>query len=145
MSQKTSYHIWDKVFKNGLNKICGSQPLTNLKGYDLLKSSNFLKAVFRKFDLVHSWILCSILHYLSRITVSMVNNQTRIWAPFDPFHVSGLLLYPLKTLENLNLLTFLRALERGQLQRSVTFIRGGCNFSAKNKLKSWIFNDKRSL
>ena len=29
--------IWDKVLKNGPSKICGSHPLKNLKGYDLLK------------------------------------------------------------------------------------------------------------
>ena len=27
---------WDKVFKNGLSKVCGRQPLKNLKGYGLL-------------------------------------------------------------------------------------------------------------
>ena len=36
-----------KVFKNGPSKICGRKPLKNL---------NFLKAVFYKFYLVHSWI-----------------------------------------------------------------------------------------
>ena len=51
--------IWVKVFKNGASKICGRQPLKNLKWHDLL-SSNFLKAVFHKFYLVHSWILCPI-------------------------------------------------------------------------------------
>ena len=30
-------HIWDKLFKSGLSKFCGRQPLKNLKGYDLLK------------------------------------------------------------------------------------------------------------
>ena len=25
---------WDKVFKNGRSKICGWQPLKNLKGYE---------------------------------------------------------------------------------------------------------------
>ena len=49
--------IWDKVFKNEPGKISGRQPLKNLKGYGLLKGdhtpSNFLKAVFRKFYLVH--------------------------------------------------------------------------------------------
>ena len=25
--------IWDKVFKNGLSKVCGRQPLNNLKLY----------------------------------------------------------------------------------------------------------------
>ena len=28
-------HIWDKVFKSGPSKICGRQPLKNLKGYGL--------------------------------------------------------------------------------------------------------------
>ena len=28
--------IWDKVFKNGPGKICGRQPLKNLKGHGLL-------------------------------------------------------------------------------------------------------------
>ena len=28
---------WDKVFKNGLSKDCGRQPLKNLKGYGLLR------------------------------------------------------------------------------------------------------------
>ena len=51
-------NIWDKVFKNGPNKFCGRQPLKNLKGHGLPKAdhipSNFLKAVFHKFYLVHS-------------------------------------------------------------------------------------------
>ena len=50
--------VWDKVFKNGPSKICGKQPLKNLKEYGLLKAdhtlSNFLKAVFHKFYLLHS-------------------------------------------------------------------------------------------
>ena len=29
-------NIWDKVFKNGPSKICGRQPLKNVKGYGLL-------------------------------------------------------------------------------------------------------------
>ena len=31
--------IWEKEFKNGPSKICGRQPLKNLKGYGLLKSN----------------------------------------------------------------------------------------------------------
>ena len=58
------YAIWGKVFKSGPSKIFGRQPLKNLKGYGLPKAdhipSNFLKAVFHKFYLVHSWILCPI-------------------------------------------------------------------------------------
>ena len=56
--------IWDKLFKNGPSKICGRQPLKNLKRYGLPKAdhalSNFLKACIHKFDLVHSWVLCPI-------------------------------------------------------------------------------------
>ena len=44
---------WDKLFKNGPSKICGRQPLKNLKGFNLSKAdhtpSNFLKVVFHKF------------------------------------------------------------------------------------------------
>ena len=62
-----------QVSKNGQSKICGRQPLKNLK-YGLSKqiniTSGFLKAVFHKFHLVHSWILCPI--YLSQIYVLLV-------------------------------------------------------------------------
>ena len=34
-----SYLIWDKVFKKGPNKVCGRQPLKNLKGYGLNKQT----------------------------------------------------------------------------------------------------------
>ena len=34
-------NTWDKVFKSGPRKICGRQPLRNLKGYDLLKQIYF--------------------------------------------------------------------------------------------------------
>ena len=48
---------WDKLFKNEPSNICGKQPLKNLKGYSLLEAdyapSNFLKAVFHEFYLVH--------------------------------------------------------------------------------------------
>ena len=36
--------IWGKVFKGGLNKFCGRQPLKNLKGCGLLFSSTFQKS-----------------------------------------------------------------------------------------------------
>ena len=42
--------IWNKVFKNGPSKFVEADHI----------SSNFLKAVFHKFYLVHSWILCPI-------------------------------------------------------------------------------------
>ena len=48
---------WDKLFKNGPNKICGRQPLKDLKGaYDLIRRCiplQILKAVFHRFFLVH--------------------------------------------------------------------------------------------
>ena len=51
-----------QVFKNGSNKICGRQPLKHLKGYGLILAdhipSNLLKAVFLKFYLIHTLILC---------------------------------------------------------------------------------------
>ena len=51
-------NTWDKVFKNGPSEIFGRQPLKKLKGYGLREAdhtpSNFLKAVFHKFYLVHS-------------------------------------------------------------------------------------------
>ena len=56
-SQKC-YVIWDKVLKNGPSKICERQPLNSFKGYGLPKAddvpSNFVKAVFHKFYLLHS-------------------------------------------------------------------------------------------
>ena len=43
-------HIWHKEFENGPSKICGTQPLKNLKW-------PYHKVVFHKFHVVHSWIL----------------------------------------------------------------------------------------
>ena len=34
--------IWDKIFKNGPIKICGRQPLKNLKEYGLLKQKDIV-------------------------------------------------------------------------------------------------------
>ena len=39
-------HIWDKLFKNGPSKICGRQPLKNLKEYSLLKQGDLQKIVY---------------------------------------------------------------------------------------------------
>ena len=55
-------YIWNKVFKNRPSEICGRLPLKNLTWYGLL-NSNFLMAVFHKFNLVHSWILCPINNF----------------------------------------------------------------------------------
>ena len=42
-------NIWNKVFKNGLSKICGSQPLKNLNGYGLPSSTNFTWSILEYF------------------------------------------------------------------------------------------------
>ena len=34
-----AFDVWDKVFKSGLSKFCGRQPLKNFKGYGLLKQT----------------------------------------------------------------------------------------------------------
>ena len=40
ISQSTNIlDIWDKVFKSGLSKFCGRQPLKDSKGYGLLKQN----------------------------------------------------------------------------------------------------------
>ena len=40
-------HIWDKVFKNGPNKICGRQSLRSLKGYVFHFAENCQHNVYR--------------------------------------------------------------------------------------------------
>ena len=61
----TSLLRWGKLLKIGPSKICGIQSLKNLKWYgpfyQTIITSNFLKAAFHKFYLIHSWILCSII------------------------------------------------------------------------------------
>ena len=61
----TYTYIRAKAFKNGPSKICGRQLLKYLKGYEDKGLADhifsyFLEAVFHKFHLVHSWILCPI-------------------------------------------------------------------------------------
>ena len=72
---KTRGYIWDKVFKNGgPSKICGRQLLKNLK--EDHTPSNFLKVVFHKFYLIHSWIVCSISD--TNITIRMFRRESVI-------------------------------------------------------------------
>ena len=33
IKRKDTLYEWDKVFENGLSKICGRQPVKNLKGF----------------------------------------------------------------------------------------------------------------
>ena len=57
-------YTWDKVFKNGPSKICGRQP----------KFEVIWSAVFNKFYLDHSWILCPIctLHVFTLLAYLLV-------------------------------------------------------------------------
>ena len=44
------HYTWDKVFKNGPSKICGRQPLKNLKRYGQRQSfTNFTWSIFECF------------------------------------------------------------------------------------------------
>ena len=45
---------WDKVFKNGPNKIFGREPLKNLKWYGVTMSLQIFKGCLHKFYLAHS-------------------------------------------------------------------------------------------
>ena len=60
-----THSLWVQVFNNGPSKVCGRQPLKiwrDMVGFP----SKFLKAVFHKFYLVHSWILCPNLDQINR-------------------------------------------------------------------------------
>ena len=55
-------NIWDKVFKNGPIKICGRQPLKNLKEYGLLTLQIFQRLCSANF----TWsILLNTLSHMS--------------------------------------------------------------------------------
>ena len=61
-------NTWNKVFKNGISKICGRQPLKNLKGYGILNHipSNFLRLSSTNF----TWpILEYFLVYAATVTI----------------------------------------------------------------------------
>ena len=74
--------IWDKVFKKEPSKICGIQPLKNLKEKVYFRQtifpSNFLKAVLHKFYLVYSWILCSIYELPHELVVLRKSENNKI-------------------------------------------------------------------
>ena len=82
-TQANHYNKWDKVFKSGLSKFCGRQPLKNFRGYGLLW--NFLKAVFHKIYLVHSWILCPkcVNTWLIAFTVILIS---KLWKYYVILH-----------------------------------------------------------
>ena len=57
-TQQDDTRIWDKVFKNRLSKICGRQPLKNLKWYGLPQrsSSNFTFSILEYFGPIYSFV-----------------------------------------------------------------------------------------
>ena len=59
--------IWDKVFKSGPSKICGRQPLKNLKGYGLLKQGMGGLMILRQL-----FLLCDIIYVLQ------LNDQSNV-------------------------------------------------------------------
>ena len=63
--------IWDKVFANGSSKICGRQPVKYLK-------FKFLKAVFSKFNLIHSWKISPILSFFG-FSFALAANKMSEW------------------------------------------------------------------
>ena len=80
--------MWGKEFKNASSKIWGRQPLKNLRWYGIPRqtisiwyteadhiTSNFLKAVFHKFYLVHSWILWPIWNTCNIVLFSKVTQH----------------------------------------------------------------------
>ena len=64
---KTTVYRWGKVFKNGQSKICGRQPLKNLKWYGLPRQTISLQIFLRLSSTNFTW---STLQY---------------FAPFAPF------------------------------------------------------------
>ena len=83
-----SRHHWYKVFKSELSKFCRS--LKKISRADHIPR-NFLKTVFHKIYLVHSWILCPNCHplvweelcaFLIYINLTIFTNS---WIPKFPY------------------------------------------------------------
>ena len=62
--------IWGKIFRNGPSKFC-------MPKADHIPS-NFLKAVFHKLYLIHSWILCFIRCFDDQIAARITQNMRRM-------------------------------------------------------------------
>ena len=63
---------WVKVFKNEPSKICGRQPLKNLKGYGLLKALSSARLSSASF----TW---SILEYFVSNNIKKVSTALKTW------------------------------------------------------------------
>ena len=75
-------HIWGKEFKNGPGKICGRQPFKIWAAAADHAPLTFLKFVFLKFYLVHSWILCPIFTTKNQLTNGFIGSSC-----MNPFRV----------------------------------------------------------
>ena len=82
------HNIWDKVFKNGPSKICGRQPLKNLKGHGLYK-----QIALRMFKGCLPQILLG--PFLNALSHKLHLQSTHLKSIYIPF------LYPLRTSKNL--------------------------------------------
>ena len=64
-------YTWDKVFKNGPNKICGRQPLKILKWYGLLRQTISLQIFLRLSSTNFAWsILENFVSYMRQDQIS---------------------------------------------------------------------------
>ena len=67
--------IWDKVFKNRPSKLCGRQPLKNLKGYGKLKQTIPFKVFKGCFSQI---LLGSFLNTLLHMSGGLLGLQARL-------------------------------------------------------------------
>ena len=75
---------WDKVFKSGLSKFCGRQPLKNFKGcrpysFKFFKGclpQNLLSPLLNTLSQMTMYMMCKMLN-------QMLGTQTRIQNPVD--------------------------------------------------------------
>ena len=76
--------IWDKVFKNGPNRICGRQLLKNLKGYCLLNQIVSLQIFERMYSTNFTWFILEGFVTCNRLSYSQHFKVDKIirWAAF---------------------------------------------------------------
>ena len=81
-------YIWDNVFKNEPSKICGRQPLKNLKWYGLYKQTMSLQIFQTLSSTSFTW---SILEYFVSNTSNSMGESTQstasLWGKSSDFHI----------------------------------------------------------
>ena len=77
MAMDNRAHICDKIFTNGPSKICGRQPLKNLKGYGLRKQK-IPKIVLGSFLNILSHILQYKI-YLGKVRLETIIESHKFW------------------------------------------------------------------